>query len=207
MRTQLRPRPHQVDALADLARAAAVHDRVQLVMACGTGKTLVGRWHAEASAAHRVVVFVPSLALVAQTLAEWRRPGRTWPFRSLVVCSDPSTAAGQAERSEAVDVVDADGAGTGSAGVGAETWEHLRTDVTTDPQMVARFLEEPDQTRPLVVFSTYHSAPVVAAAQSSGAGALTSRSAMKRTGSPVRRLKPSRRCCVHAPWWPASGCS
>ena len=39
-------RPHQQRALADLARAFAVHERAQLIMASGTGKTLVARWHA-----------------------------------------------------------------------------------------------------------------------------------------------------------------
>jgi predicted helicase len=97
----LQPRPHQVNALADLTRALAVHDRAQLVMACGTGKTFVGCWHAQACGAERVVVLVPSLALVAQTLREWRRASRAargWQFTALVVCSDPSTAAGAAER-------------------------------------------------------------------------------------------------------------
>ena len=39
----------------------------------GTGKTLVGRWHAAASEARQVLVLVPSLALLGQTLQEWRR--------------------------------------------------------------------------------------------------------------------------------------
>lgn len=66
----VQPRPHQIDALTSLTAALAVHDRAQLTMACGTGKTLVGRWHAQASDAEQVLVLLPSLTLVAQTLRE-----------------------------------------------------------------------------------------------------------------------------------------
>lgn len=145
------PRPHQVDALTDLARSFALHDRVQLVMACGTGKTLVGRWHAQAAEAQRALVLVPSLALLAQTLGEWRRAGG-WPFEALVVCSDPTTSAGAAERAEDDTVGD------------WPSWAQVRAKVTTSPRVAADFLGR-DTSHPLVVFSTYHSAPVVAAAQ------------------------------------------
>lgn len=147
------PRPHQVEALADLMRGFAVRDRVQLVMACGTGKTLIGRWHAEASEARRVLVLVPSLALLAQTLAEWRRI-RSWPFEALVVCSDPTTSAGAAERST---VEDGD--------IDETHWARVRAKVTTNPAVAASFMRKARDDRPQVIFSTYHSAPVVAAAQ------------------------------------------
>lgn len=153
MTQRLAPRPHQTQALTDLAIAFGVHDRAQLVMACGTGKTLVARWHAEASLAERVLVVVPSLALLAQTLREWRRP-RSWPFEALVVCSDPTTTAGAAERA------DAEG-----ADVDEPFWASQRAAVTTNPAIAAKFLQRAVRGRPQVVFSTYHSAPVVAHAQ------------------------------------------
>lgn len=156
----LQPRPHQVNALTDLTRALAVHDRTQLVMACGTGKTLVGRWHAEACEAQQVLVLVPSLALVAQTLREWRRatasPSRGWRFSALVVCSDPTTSAGVAERSPD---------GDGPTELATATWADVQAKVTTNPTTAARFLTQHQPGHPQVVFSTYHSAPVVAAAQ------------------------------------------
>jgi predicted helicase len=151
----LRPRPRQVEALTALTRAFAVHDRAQLVMACGTGKTLVGRWHAQAIDALSAVVFLPSLALLAQTLGEWRRVHR-WPFEALVVCSDPSTAAGAAER------LTDDGE---TADVDRPYWATVRARVTTSAQAASRFLTRRVDGRRKVVFSTYHSAPVVAAAQ------------------------------------------
>lgn len=151
----IHPRPQQVDALTDLARAFAVHDRAQLVMACGTGKTLVGRWHAQAAEAQRVLVFLPSLSLLAQTLAEWRRVAG-WPFEALVVCSDPTTAAGAAERRGDDGEVDE---------VARPVWSRVQAKVTTSPQDAAKFMARKVEGRPQVVFSTYHSAPVVAAAQ------------------------------------------
>lgn len=153
------PRPHQTDALLDLQRSLAVHDRTQLIMACGTGKTLVGRWHAQASDASLVLVLLPSLALVAQTLREWRRAtgnrATGWGFQALVVCSDPTTTEGSEERAVNDDGID----------ISTRAWEQQQAQVTTDPRVAAGFLRahQPGQRR--VVFSTYHSAPVVAAAQ------------------------------------------
>lgn len=152
----LRPRPHQVAALAGIGRALAAGDRAQLVSACGTGKTLTGRWHAQAAGSRVTVVFVPSLALVAQTLGEWRRAADPcWPWEALVVCSDPSTAAGAAER-----------AAEEGGNVDHGFWSRARSGVTTSPALAAAALrraQRPGGGR-LVVFSTYHSAPVVAAA-------------------------------------------
>jgi superfamily II DNA or RNA helicase len=156
MSDAVQPRLDQVEALTALTRAFAVHDRTQLVMACGTGKTLISRWYAQAAQADQTLVFVPSLALLAQTLREWRRV-YGWPFEALVVCSDPTTSAGAAER--ATD----DGA---IADIGRPVWASVRARVTTSPVVAGRFLERKHVDRPQVVFSTYHSAPVVAAAQS-----------------------------------------
>ena len=152
----LRPLPHQVTALAALASAHAAADRAQLVSACGTGKTLTARWHAQAAGARLTVVFVPSLALVAQTLGEWRRaadPG--WAHEALVVCSDPSTAAGAAERA----------AEEGGA-VDRAFWSRVSASVTTSPAVAQGILAAAGGPRGhrLAVFCTYHSAPVLAAA-------------------------------------------
>ena len=47
-------------------------DRGQMIMACGTGKTLTALFINEKLAAQRTLVLVPSLSLLAQTLREWR---------------------------------------------------------------------------------------------------------------------------------------
>jgi superfamily II DNA or RNA helicase len=115
-------------------------DRVQLRWACGTGKTLVGRWAAQDLDAQTVLVAAPSLALLAQLLAEWQSAGG-WPFDPLIVCSDPTTA----------DAWRIDG----------EYWTERHADVTTDPATVVAFLVNRRPGRARVVFSTYHSLPVI----------------------------------------------
>ena len=59
------------EAIRDCVQGLAAADRGQLVMACGTGKTLVGPFLAERLEAKRVLVLVPSLSLLGQTLREW----------------------------------------------------------------------------------------------------------------------------------------
>lgn len=137
-------RPHQVEGLAALEATYRRTDRAQLVWACGTGKTYTGRWLAEDMGARLVLVALPSLALVAQTLAGWQDAG-DWAFDPLVVCSDPTAA--DAWRVE------------------GEFWQERHTRVvTTDSAPVTNFLASTFLDRPRVVFSTYHSLPVVARA-------------------------------------------
>jgi predicted helicase len=83
------PRPHQVQALADIKKTLATHDRATAVMASGTGETLVALWAAEQEVPKTALVLVPSLVMLQQTLHEWSKHSRD-PFRYLAVCSDPS---------------------------------------------------------------------------------------------------------------------
>jgi len=46
------------------------------MMACGTGKALAACFLAEKLTARRVLVLVPSLSLLAQTLREWGTAAR-----------------------------------------------------------------------------------------------------------------------------------
>ncbi|MGW2426449.1 Helicase associated domain protein [Streptomyces sp. NPDC001709] len=82
-------RPHQreaVDAILrqlELPARSTVPERglrTQVVMATGSGKTLVAVRAAEELRAGRVLVLVPSLDLLAQTEAAWREGGRTGPM-------------------------------------------------------------------------------------------------------------------------------
>lgn len=65
------PRPHQREAMRAVVKGFHGCDRGQLIMACGTGKTLVALFIREKLAAERTLVLVPSLSLLAQTLREW----------------------------------------------------------------------------------------------------------------------------------------
>ncbi|MGA5901165.1 Helicase associated domain protein [Streptomyces venetus] len=82
-------RPHQREAVDAVLRALELPARstvperglrTQVVMATGSGKTLVAVRSAEELRAGRVVVLVPSLDLLAQTEAAWREGGRTGPM-------------------------------------------------------------------------------------------------------------------------------
>ena len=88
------PAPHQSEALEAILAGLDEHDRVTAVMACGTGKTLVALWLAERMNAKRILVLVPSLALVRQTLHEWLKETAWEQPRFIAVCSDPTVAQG-----------------------------------------------------------------------------------------------------------------
>lgn len=143
------PRPHQSEAIAAAERAFAVGaERVQWRMACGTGKTLASMWLAERIKARTVVVFAPTIALVAQILQVWQQSGTA--VRALAVCSDPSTAAGREE--------------IGVDGVTPWAGPEVEGVVTMRPDVVARFLDG-SVTAPAgavsVVVSTYRSCEVL----------------------------------------------
>jgi predicted helicase len=86
-----RPRPHQQEAIEAITTGFEKSSRGQLIMACGTGKTLVGFWTAERIGWHRLCVVLPSLSLLSQTLREWTANAAT-PFSYLAVCSDQTVA-------------------------------------------------------------------------------------------------------------------
>jgi superfamily II DNA or RNA helicase len=144
-RKPVKPRPHQKDAIRDVLKGFGTSDRGQLIMACGTGKTLTGLFITEKLEAQRILVLLPSLSLLKQTLNEWRA-NCSVEFASLPVCSDETVSSAD---DEAI-------AHTSDLGV----------PVTTDPTMIAEFLRR--KSGPLVVFSTYQSSPQIAAAFKQG---------------------------------------
>src|SRR5262249_6498585 len=89
---RLRPDPnYQVQALTDIKAAFEKQDRATVVMACGTGRTLVALWAAEQASPKTVLVLVPSLTLLQQTLREWsEQTGWGSSFSYICVCSDPT---------------------------------------------------------------------------------------------------------------------
>ena len=135
------PDPHQQEALDTILPALKENDRVSAIMACGTGKTLVTLWAAEKQGCKTLLVLVPSLALVRQTLHEWLAETKWSKLAYLCVCSDPSVARGADEI--------------------IVRPSELDFPVSTDSKNVAEFISRPfDGVK--VVFSTYQSAQVVA---------------------------------------------
>ncbi|MEU5599943.1 Helicase associated domain protein [Streptomyces sp. NPDC020298] len=95
MTAQIHLRPHQTEAVEEIVRGLDIPPGKQIppgglrgtvVSACGTGKTYIGA----AAAARlvpegRVLVLVPTLELLAQTVREWRAFGHAGP--AVAVCS------------------------------------------------------------------------------------------------------------------------
>ncbi|MER6563989.1 Helicase associated domain protein [Streptomyces sp. NPDC001027] len=82
-------RPHQREAVDAVLHALELPARslvpegglrTQVIMATGSGKSLVATRSAEELHTGRVLVLVPSLDLLAQTEASWRAGGRTGPM-------------------------------------------------------------------------------------------------------------------------------
>ncbi|MFB6641549.1 Helicase associated domain protein [Streptomyces chartreusis] len=84
--TELTLRPHQKEAVAAATRTLNQHPRASVIAACGTGKTLIAaRTTARIAARGRVLVLLPTLDLLSQTLRSWRLAGRKGT--AVAVCS------------------------------------------------------------------------------------------------------------------------
>ena len=129
-------------------------DRGKLVMACGTGKTLVSLRVAEkvAPAGGLVVYATPSIALTGQSRRSWLQNAKR-PLRTMVVCSDEDEGAG--------------GAASDFTGFVSE----IEAPVSTDPLVIADEVAGLQRSfdgveKGLVaVFATYQSLHRVCAAQ------------------------------------------
>jgi superfamily II DNA or RNA helicase len=143
-RKPLTPDSYQVEALTNIARHLEVNDRGTVVMACGTGKTLVALWAVEQSKAKSILVLVPSLTLLQQTLEEWS-VHNAWgkDFSYLCVCSDPSVDL----KNDEIEIDPSD----------------LPFRIDTDPEVVKGYLAQ-DNGKTKIVFSTYQSSQVVSQA-------------------------------------------
>jgi len=142
------PRPHQRVAIS----AAKTHfirngaARGRLIMPCGTGKSLTAYWIAEALKAKTILVAVPSLALVRQSLTDWTREFLAHGVKPdwLCVCSDETV--GNLERDEFV----------------GEVYD-LGLPTHTDTNEIASLLRVHSD-GPKIVFTTYQSSDKLAAA-------------------------------------------
>lgn len=135
---------HQSDCVSKTSEELTVSDRCKVIMACGTGKTRIGTELALSVKANTVVVYLPSLALVRQTLPEWIRTPFTQGMEFLCVCSDDTVAdpfndIAQVSVEELVE----------DLGI-------ARANVTTNPKVIHDFLNKSSQSV-RVVFCTYQS--------------------------------------------------
>jgi superfamily II DNA or RNA helicase len=137
------PRPHQVIALDNCETffKDKKNSRGKIIHPCGSGKSLTGYWVSQRLRAKTILIAVPSLALVRQTLKEWTREAvangidMDW----IAVCSDN-------------DVKNSDDPSMQKVDLGIE--------VDTDPQVVADFLKKPTKGNKVLI-TTYQSGRVV----------------------------------------------
>jgi len=142
----LSPRAHQKRAVQSAFRhfGRQGNARGKLIMPCGTGKSLTAYWIARKLGAKSVLVAVPSLALIRQTLETWSRQSIAdgSPIEWMCVCSDESVG-DFGERRAAV------------------LSQDLGIRIHTSPVDIARWLRERRRGM-TVVFSTYQSGPALA---------------------------------------------
>jgi len=120
--------------------------RGKMIMPCGTGKSLAAFWIAEKLEAKRILVAVPSLALIRQTLRVWLRESyaKGWDVDWITVCSDESV--GKISRDDL-----------------AVLKQDLGVPAVTDPKIIAKWLRKRHNGK-VVVFTTYHSGKAIAQA-------------------------------------------
>jgi len=143
------PFPHQLEAIEAAKAHFQSHDRGKMIMACGTGKTYTSLQIVQdmTPKGGTVLFLVPSLALLSQTLKEWKREATT-DFRAYAVCSD--TKLSRQSSSEDTRVAD------------------LAYPSTTNVEKLAAHFNRGTESELTVIFSTYQSIDVVAQAQSKG---------------------------------------
>lgn len=92
------PFPYQRDAMDDVEAGFQTSERGKLIMACGTGKTFTSLqiMQEQTPADAKVLFLVPSIALLDQTLREWKHDA-TQDFRALAVCSDVKVGKNKAQ--------------------------------------------------------------------------------------------------------------
>ena len=141
-----KPYAHQRRAIRNAGKHFTSEKRGKMIMPCGTGKSLAAFWIAEKLDAKRILVAVPSLALIRQTLRVWLRESyaKGWDVDWITVCSDESV--GKISRDDL-----------------AVLKQDLGVPAVTDPKIIAKWLRK-RHTGKMVVFTTYQSGKAIAEA-------------------------------------------
>lgn len=139
------PKPHQNEALANVANGFQTHDRGKLIMACGTGKTYTSLIIAEqmVKPGQNILFLVPSIALLSQTLRAWTADASV-PLRCFAVCSDSKASRNEEDM---------------------RIYELAYPATTNANRLAASLTETKDESAITVIFSTYQSIEVVHQAQ------------------------------------------
>ena len=121
--------------------------RGKLIMPCGTGKSLMAFWIAEKLKANSIVIVVPSLHLIRQTLEVWTKESLANKLKInwLCVCSDETVSKAKNDDKLATLIQD------------------LGIKVYTDPTEIKNWLQRQDEGIN-VIFSTYQSGKILSLA-------------------------------------------
>lgn len=144
------PRKYQEEAIQRVLDGFKTNNRGKLIMACGTGKTFTSMKIAEKMEGNNgfVMFLVPSLALLSQTLTDWKRQCAV-PIHAFAVCSDATT--GKADLKNVDEITSA---------------SDLCYPATTKADRLAEEVNKArSKTGMTVIFSTYQSIEVVSEAQ------------------------------------------
>jgi predicted helicase len=142
--------PHitQREAIAAAVSYYENNKRGQLILPCGAGKTLASIWISEKLGAKKILIMLPSLSLLSQTLKEWAI-NSSLPFRYLCICSDTTVDLGNDAPIEKISDMD--------------------VPVTTELEAIREFLQD-TTSKTSIIFSTYQSSKVLSdAVRKSGA--------------------------------------
>ena len=145
------PHPHQKLAIQKakthfINRAA---DRGRLIMPCASGKSLTAFWIAKEIDASTIVIALPSLSLIKQTVKDWtreltaNRENPTW----ICICSDKTVG----------ELDDADN------DIFVKDLYDLGLPVTTTATQIIGFLKDSSASKK-IIFTTYVSSPILAEA-------------------------------------------
>ena len=118
-------------------------------MACGTGKTFTSlRITEDIAGEGKIALYmVPSLALMSQTIREWKNDSIN-EFIAFSACSDAKVGRRES-RDDLIEV----------------SLNDLAFPASTDPEALSSKIKDSDQSKLIVVFSTYQSIDVISKAQ------------------------------------------
>ena len=143
------PRPHQELAIEKCRSyfSSPSQNKGKVIHPCGSGKSLTAYWAAQDLKAKSVLIAVPSLSLVKQTLSAWTRESLANEIKMewIAVCSDQDVSINDDPSCQTYD---------------------LGIAVTTDPKMVAEFLSKSTENLKVVI-TTYQSSSVISSAVNS----------------------------------------
>ncbi|MDD5053007.1 MAG: DEAD/DEAH box helicase family protein [Sulfuricurvum sp.] len=144
------PRAHQQRAIENAYShfIEENNDRGKLIMACGSGKSLTAYWITRKFNAQNILIAVPSLALIKQTLEVWTRESlaNNIDINWLAVCSDDTVSELEDDTFMA-------------------TTKDLGIDVSTDIDYISKWLNNKmHHNNTTIIFTTYQSGEVIAKA-------------------------------------------